>query len=190
MPCDPPSTAKLILASGSPRRRKILAEMGMRFEVVVPSVQEIHIDDDPVASVRENAALKLAWCVCRHADARIIAADTVVDFEGCCVPKPRDRAEARTFLRRFSGRSQRVHTGVAIAVPGRDPVVRVVTSGVVFKSLDETTIDAYLAAVDPLDKAGAYDIDQHGELIIASHSGSYTNIMGLPCELVVELLGP
>ena len=178
----------LILASESERRRKILLEMGLTFETVVPQVEEVHVEDQPIFSVRENARRKHAWCRECRPDGVIIAADTVVDFRGRCVPKPRSMDEARDFLRMFSGHSQQVHTGVALSRPGRQVDVKVVTSDVSFKELSDVAIDAYLRRVDPMDKAGAYDIDQQGDLIIASYSGSRTNIMGLPRETVAEWL--
>jgi len=175
---------RLVLASASERRRKILFEMGLTFDVVIPRVEEVNLERQPHLSVRENALRKHAWCRERHPDCAIIAADTVVDFRGQCVPKPRSMVEARAFLRQFSGNGQQVHTGVAFSLPGDQVDVRVVTSDVVFKELSEDDIDEYFKTVDPMDKAGAYDIDQQGDLIIASYSGSRTNIMGLPRETV------
>jgi len=175
---------RLILASASPRRRAILTEMGLTFDVVLPEVDEIHRDDDPLGTVRENALRKCEWCRARHPDCRIVAADTVVVFEGRCIAKPASLEQARGFLRSFSGRTQRVYTGVGLYVPGGQVSIRVDESVVHFRELDEARIAEYFARVDPLDKAGAYDIDQHGELIIASHEGSWTNVMGLPREMV------
>jgi len=179
---------RLILASASQRRVKILKEMGLRFEVEVPRVDEFHDDDRPRFCVCENARHKNTWCRERHPDCVIIAADTVVDFEGRCVPKPRSMEEACAFMAMFSGKNQRVHTGVAFSAPGREIDVKVVTSEVRFKQLDDCLIHKYFSLVDPMDKAGAYDIDQHGDLIVDSFSGSRTNIMGLPRETVADWL--
>ena len=95
-------------------------------------------------------------------------------------------AEAATFLRRFSGRTQTVYTAVALSLPGADSDIRVEASAVHFRTLAEATIQAYLQRTRPLDRAGAYDIDENGYMLIADHGGSYTNIMGLPVETVAD----
>ncbi len=151
---------------------------------MVPAVDEVHWDDRPVDTVRENARRKAAWCRARVSGAAVIAADTVVVFEGRAIGKPRDPAEARGLLRSFSGCRQTVHSGVAMLFPGVADDLCVATSEVLFRDLDAATIDRYVALVDPLDKAGGYDIDQQGELIIMDHTGSLSNIMGLPMEVV------
>ena len=92
--------------------------------------------------------------------------------------------EAAEFLRMFSGKDHEVLTAVSFATPGSEPVVQTVESRVTFKSLSDEAIAEYLRQVDPMDKAGAYNIDQAGELIIERYSGSFTNIVGLPVETV------
>lgn len=185
-------TPALILASASPRRRRILEDLGLTFTVLVPEVEEVHYDDRPRATVAENALLKSRWCQARCPDRLSIAADTAIDFNGRCIPKPADLTEAFAFLRAFSGASHRVLTAVAFFNPAAgaaaDPDVRVVESTVTFKRLADDDIRQYFSLVDPLDKAGAYDIDQHGDLIIAGYDGSYTNIVGLPVETVSNWL--
>jgi len=96
--------------------------------------------------------------------------------------------EARSFLREFSGRTHRVLTAVTISGPNNLPETEIEESSVTFKELDNTAIEEYLEKTDPLHKAGAYNIDQHGEMIIKSFAGSYTNVMGLPAELVSKWL--
>jgi septum formation protein len=173
----------LILASASARRRKILSGLGVRFSVVRPPDDE-ESGGVPADTVRVNSLRKLLWCRRNRPHNRILAADTVVVFGGAVIGKPRDKAEAARWFRSFAGREQDVITGVAYldrrgAV--RDDVVR---SVVRFRDLSEIVIARYLDAVDPLDKAGGYDIDQCGELIVERWEGSRTNIMGLPVELV------
>lgn len=170
----------LILGSASPRRKKILHALGCAFTVSTASTEEIHDAADPVHTVATNALEKLRACRKRHADAAIIAADTLVWFKGRLIGKPADLDEAAQFLRAFSGRTQVVYTGVALGLPNREPEIRVEASSVQFKILSEETIRAYLHKTRPLDRAGAYDIDENGDLLIAGYSGSYTNIMGLP----------
>ncbi|MDD2597675.1 MAG: Maf family protein [Kiritimatiellae bacterium] len=179
----------LILGSVSPRRSKILQSITSNFTICHAAVEEIHNAADPVDTVVRNAGAKYAACRRLHPEAAIIAADTLVWFQGRLIGKPRDLREAAAFLRAFSGNSQIVFSGVALGMPGeRLPVVRVEASSVVFKELSEEAIQGYLQRTVPLDRAGAYDIDENSELLIAGYCGSYTNIMGLPKELLRDWL--
>ncbi|HYP16791.1 MAG TPA: nucleoside triphosphate pyrophosphatase [Opitutus sp.] len=185
---NPP--APLILASASPRRRELLARLGVAFEVVVADVTE-HEDEnsDPRAMVTHNAALKAEWVAARHPEAWVLGADTTVFLDSRVLNKPRDLDEARAMLRRLAGRTHTVFTGVALRRSSTG--VRVdegVTSEVTFKAFDEATIDAYFRVVNPLDKAGAYGIQEGRELIIDRWEGSLTNIMGLPMEVTKQIL--
>ena len=171
----------LILGSASPRRKKILAALGLHFTIVIPDTDEIHDPTDPVRTVVTNATTKYHACRTPHPHAAIITADTLVWFDGNLIGKPADLNEAARFLRAFSDRTQIVYTGIALGLPGQhDPDIRVEASSVTFKTLTEETIQTYLQKTKPLDRAGAYDIDENGDLLIATHSGSRTNIMGLP----------
>lgn len=170
----------LILGSASPRRKKILDALGCTFAVSSADTEEIHDAADPVHTVATNALVKYRACRARHPHAALVTADTLVWFEGRLIGKPSDLEEAAQFLRAFSGRTQIVYTGVVLGYPGREPELRVEASSVHFKVLSEETIRRYLHKTRPLDRAGAYDIDENGDLLIAGHSGSYTNIMGLP----------
>ena len=171
----------LFLGSASPRRKKILAALGCPFTVAVTDTAEIHDASDPVHTVITNALEKYRACRARHPEAALITADTLVLFEGRLIGKPADLAEAARFLRAFSGRTQTVYTGLALGLPGQhEPDLRVEASSVRFKTLTDGTIADYLRKTHPLDRAGAYDIDENGDLLIAGISGSYTNVMGLP----------
>ncbi len=171
----------LVLGSASPRRKKILESFGIPFSITMPETEEIHDSEDPVHTVVFNARTKYRACRAQHPGAALITADTLVWFEGRLIGKPNDLAEAAAFLRAFSGRTQIVYTAVALGRPGEEePEVRVEASSVTFKHLTEAIIRAYLERTQPLDRAGAYDIDENGELLIARYCGSYTNIMGLP----------
>lgn len=178
----------MILASASPRRRKILNELGVAFDVEIPDVAEVCIENNPRRTACGNAERKLAWAQAGRPDAWIIAADTIIDFEGMVVNKPESLDEARGMFRRFSGRCHDVLTAVALYAPEGAAELVVAQSTVRFRCLTAEVIDRYFAEVDPLDKAGAYDIDQAPQEIIASFSGSRTNIMGLPVEIVDEWL--
>ena len=187
----------LILASGSPRRAKILRDLGVEFEVVKTEAPEVAIPHDPVRTVTENACAKLraaavvtsaAASVGRDKRGRsrwgraILAADTIVWFDNRIYGKPRDLDEAKEFLRELSGQTHVVFTGVAFRAEDGTGRTACVESHVTFRALSEEMIADYVARVHPTDRAGAYDIDESGDLIVASYTGSYENIMGLPVE--------
>jgi len=180
--------SRLMLASASPRRRRILKEMGLTFEVIIPDVEEVHWDDDPTGTVRENAKRKCRWAHERNPGTTIIAADTIVVFEEKCIGKPESMIDAKAMLQKFAGKTQIVYTGVAMVYPQREMEVFVDKSTVRFRDISDNDIEEYHKLVNPLDKAGAYGIGQHRELIISGYDGSLTNIMGLPKEMVEKLL--
>jgi len=176
---------KIILASGSPRRAKILRGLDVAFEIVKTDAPEVGYGDDPERTVRENALAKGAAVEqsARVGFDGVLSADTIVWFNGRIYGKPRDLGEAKAFLRELSGQTHTVFTGVAF-----NGEARVVRSDVTFRTLSESMIDDYVARVKPTDRAGAYDIDESGDLIVAGWTGSYENIMGLPVEPVKEWL--
>jgi septum formation protein len=181
---------RLLLASASPRRKQLLGELGVMFDVVVAQVTEHEDPDtDPKHMVTHNAALKADWVAERHPDAWVLGADTTVFIDNTVLNKPADLAGARAMLKRLSGRTHVVFTGVAVRHIGRG--VRIdegVTSEVTFKAFDDAVIDAYFRVVNPLDKAGGYGIQEGRELIIEGWRGSFTNIMGLPMEATKQIL--
>jgi len=184
------SAPRLILASASPRRHQLLAEMGLAFDVVPAEVTEHEAPDaDPRAMVAHNAALKAEWVAARHPDALVLGADTTVFIDNTVLNKPRDLIEARAMLRRLAGRTHTVFTGLALRrVRDGLRLDDGVTSEVTFKNFDDAAIDAYFRIVNPLDKAGAYGIQEGRELIIAGWHGSFTNIMGLPVDETKQIL--
>ena len=167
----------LILASSSPRRAKILRECAVEFTVVKSDAPEVSYPHDPERTVKENALAKGAAV----SGENILSADTIVWFNNRIYGKPRDLAEAKEYLRELSGNVHTVFTGVAY-----NGEVKVVRSDVKFRKLSEKMIDEYVARVKPTDRAGAYDIDESGDLIVESYTGSYENIMGLPVEPLKE----
>lgn len=168
----PGPVAFLTLASGSPRRAKILRDHKVDFVVAKSDAEEVCYHDDPVKTVCENALRKAAAF-----EAPVLSADTIVWFDGRIYGKPADAREAKEFLRTLSARTHSVYT--ALQYNGEVTVER---SDVKFRELDDVLIDEYIARVNPLDRAGAYDIDESGDLIVESYTGSYENIMGLPVE--------
>ena len=185
-----PRPPRLILASASPRRRELLAQLGLPFDVVVAQVTE-HEEEttDPREMVAHNAALKADWVAERHPEAFVLGADTTVFIDNHALNKPRDLDEARAMLRRLSGRTHTVFTGLALRRHCQRLVIdEGVASDVTFKALDDSAIETYLARVHTLDKAGGYAIQEHSELIVAGYTGSLTNIVGLPLETTKQIL--
>ena len=180
---------RIILASGSPRRRELLAAAGVKFEIIPSPAEEIHDAGMGMAALcEENARLKAAAVAVHHRDAVVIGADTLVFLDGEPLGKPKDMAEAERMLRRLSGRTNQVCTGVCVLGPdGKTTLLHVVTE-VFFRELDDETVFSYLAMTQPLDKAGVYGIKDHGEMIIERIEGAYDNVMGLPVREVLEAL--
>lgn len=180
----------LILASASPRRRELLAQLGVPFEVIPAEVTE-HEDPttEPRAMVRHNAALKAEWVSARHPKATVIGADTTVYVGQTVLNKPANLAEARAMLRLLSGTRHIVYTGLAICRKSDGLQLEMgAASEVTFKALDDATIELYLSRVHTLDKAGGYAIQEESDLIVAGYTGSLTNIIGLPVEEMKQLL--
>lgn len=181
----------LVLASASPRRKEMLADAGYDFSVVSPDVDEIHDDAMDLYSLcEENAWLKADAVATVVAGALVIGADTLVCIDGMKLAKPETMDEARSMMRRLSGRTHEVCSAVALVRKGERPVnVRFhVISKVTFRELSEVMIDAYYEKVDPLDKAGGYAVQQEREMIIESIDGDYATIVGLPIDELVERL--
>lgn len=180
---------RIILASGSPRRRELLAAAGLCFEVIPSPAEEIHDASLGMEMLcEENARLKAAAVAAHHPEAVVIGADTLVFLDGQPLGKPKDMAEAARMLRSLSGFVHDVCTGVCICEPGGKVRTLHAVTEVVFRNLDEETISEYLAKTNPLDKAGAYGIQDHGEMIVKRIVGSYENVMGLPVDEVLDAL--
>lgn len=191
---------RIYLASQSPRRRELLKQIGVHFDVLVlrsafgrEDVPEIPLaDEGPRVFAQRMAEEKAANGVIavglRQLIARpVLGADTVVDIDGEIIGKPRDLAHAGEILRRLSGRAHWVHTGVAVSAAGAMQS-RLSSSKVEFAPLSHTIIERYLESGEALDKAGAYGIQGRAGTFIARIEGSYTGIMGLPLFETAELL--
>ena len=176
----------IILASQSPRRKEILESLGVNFEVKVSHADEYFDPALPLGQALENVAYQKAKAIFdKHADACVIAADTIVAFEGKLYGKPKDLAEARLFLESFSGKIQQVMTGICILYQDKK-WCHVDTTDVVFRPLSEQDITNYLEHFDVLDKAGAYGIQDSD--FVSEIRGSYTNIVGLSKESMEKML--
>lgn len=199
----PPGT-RVYLASRSPRRRELLRQIGVNFEVM--SLREgrergADVDETPLAGERPlDYVLRIAvtkadvaWQrlterrVPRLTVLPVLAADTTVTVDGAILGKPADRAEARRMLRTLAGREHRVLTAVAVRM-GERLETGISDSSVRMANLDQTDIDAYVDSDDPLDKAGAYGIQGRAAAFIEEIRGSYSGIMGLPLHETAVLL--
>lgn len=179
----------IVLASSSPRRRELLEKAGLVFEIAASPAEEVHDASMPPEKLCElNATLKAAAVASLKPSDTVIGADTLVFIDGTPLGKPADLDDARCMLRRLAGRAHRVCTGVCVIFPGGLRKVFHGTTEVVFLPLDDALIDAYFTLVDPLDKAGGYGIQEHGEMIVASIDGDFDNVMGLPVTLVMAAL--
>ena len=181
---------RLILASASPRRLDLLAQVG----IVPDAVHPADIDETPQKSeVPRNLASRLAAEKARavasgFAEDFVLGADTVVACGRRSLPKPADAAEARDCLKMLSGRRHRVIGGVALVCPGGKVVVKSAVTAVKFKRLSRDEIDAYLASEEWRDKAGGYAIQGRAALFVTEIHGDYNNVVGLPLALTAALL--
>ena len=179
----------IVLASASPRRRELLGKAGFVFEVIASPAEEIHdASMKPHVLCELNATLKATAVATLRPDATVISSDTLVFIDDIPLGKPADLGEAREMLRRLSGRTHQVCTGVCVIHPDGVTNVFHELTAVTFHPLDDAAIDAYFTLANPLDKAGAYGIQESGDLIISSICGSFENVMGLPVERLVTAL--
>ena len=178
---------KIVLASNSPRRRELLAGLGIDFEVkVLPFINEDYPQDLPVADIAEYIARKKADAYKRVmlADNLIVTADTVVIVDGEVLGKPADVADAHRMLRQLSGKTHQVVTGVCLTTFEQQRHFAV-TTDVTFKSLTDAEIAYYIENYRPFDKAGAYGIQEWiGYVGVTAIRGSYFNVMGLPVQRI------
>lgn len=180
----------LILASESPRRKELLAQTVEKFEIRSADVEEITAAADPFLVPEINARTKAGRVAQANPGALVIGADTVIIFENRVIGKPRDIDDAARILAEFSGKIHYTVTGVSLRRTGNEPVdisFREI-SEVKFKTLDSTVIASYLNKVNVLDKAGAYALQEHGDMIIEYFTGEENNIIGLPTSKLKKLL--
>ena len=178
---------ELVLASGSPRRQELLGRLGLAFTVRVPDVDETPRPGEGAETYVERLARTKAVAADGHPGEVVLAADTTVELDGALLGKPADAASARAMLGGLSGRTHRVHTGVAVAAAG-DLRSRVTTTEVTFRVLTPEEIEAYLASGEPFDKAGGYGIQGRAGAFVASVAGSVSNVVGLPLAQTAALL--
>ncbi len=187
----------IILASGSPRRQLFLKELGLEFSICIAE----NIEPQPqVNELPEDYALRAALAKGQHVainsvqDALVVAADTVVSVDGLILGKPKDSVEALQMLKMLAGKKHTVISAVCIIFPplvhgeAREELCFYDKTEVVFHAWDEKVLASYAACGEPLDKAGAYAIQGHGAFLVKHIKGSWSNVVGLPVTLLVDIL--
>ena len=187
--------SKVVLASRSPRRLELLRTLGLTPEVMPADIDETPaVGEDPVAYVRRLAEAKARAVLAMirerapRSEVIVLAADTTVDVDGRILGQPADEAEARSMLRSLSGRSHRVHTGVAVIDGGGRLASAVVTSVVTMVAVTDHLLDWYVATGEPFGKAGAYAVQGAGGVLVERVRGSQSNVVGLPLRESADLL--
>lgn len=180
----------LILASESPRRHMLLKQVGIRFKIISPEVDEIFpLNGDFKDAVISNSDAKIRSVIDRAGDSLVLAADTIVDLDGEALGKPSSRAEARRMLLALSGRDHRVHSGISLFDTRKEKLLHNhVVTRVWFRELLKEEIELYIQSGEPMDKAGSYGIQERGALFIDRIEGCFFNVMGLPLSRMWEML--
>lgn len=193
---------RLLLASASPRRAELLHAAGIDFDVTAANVDEsIREGESPASHIRRLAEEKVRTVLPLAAGRAVLGADTIVVVDDLILGKPADAADARRMLRRLSGRSHQVMTGVCLAyqpsgitrTPGTPSLapwmvqVEVASTAVEFAQLSDQEITDYIGSGEPVDKAGAYAIQGRASRFASRIEGSYSNVVGLPVALVYDL---
>ena len=185
---------KLILASQSPRRVKMLANLGFDFNVIVSNVDEsaVQFGNDPIKSAEEIASLKSnavfsSLSSVAKLDSVVLGADTIVVCDDEILMKPKDADDAKNMLRKLSGRKHQVVTAVALSTARGTETFSAVTD-VYFYPLSDETINEYILSGEPMDKAGSYAIQGKGSLLVERIDGDYFNVVGLPISKTVKKL--
>jgi septum formation protein len=178
----------LILASASPRRRDLLTQSGLRFDVLPAHIDEtLHADESPTDYVQRLALEKAQTIHAVHPNATVLGADTTVVLDNQILNKPTDLADAERMLRTLSGRTHKVHTGLAV-VTSSTQRSHVETTSVFFSPIPKDDLVHYLSTRDSLDKAGAYGIQGYAARWITRIEGDFFNVMGLPIAATIQLL--
>ena len=181
-------TNKVILASGSPRRREILTQIGVDFEVVVSNEEERPKSDNPLDFPGENAAAKALAVSKMRPGQYVLGFDTLVFLDGMPLGKPKSPEDALEMLQKLNGKSHKVITGVALAKDSQVVDTQREETEVFFRENTLQDLKDYVNSKDPMDKAGAYGIQTRGARLIKSISGCYYNVVGLPVALTLEML--
>lgn len=188
----------LVLASGSPRRKQLLASLGLTFSIAIPDIDEVQMDDESPQDCVRRLSRGKALSIAREltAPSLVLAADTVVSFaraadgNACILSKPADEDHAREILLALRGKQHQIFTGVSLLRTGPAPVLQttVVMTTVFMRTYSLEEMDTYIATGAPLDKAGGYAIQDEVFRPVERIEGSHTNVVGLPLDEVKEML--
>ena len=184
------STASVILASASPRRRELLQSVGLKFKIIPAHINENYLaGESPRQHVKRLSRDKAMVIAGKYPESWVLGADTIVVIDGLILGKPKNKTQAREMLQNLSGREHKVFTGFTIAhVAAAIYQTKVIQSAVRFKTISPKEMDWYVSCDEPYDKAGGYAVQGRGAYFIKSIRGSYTNVIGLPlCEVLEEL---
>ena len=186
---------KLVLASGSPRRKELLEALGLKFDVLITDTDEDAITSQGIGVdlyVQELALMKAAEAaklLIKNKNVIIIAADTVVTYDGEILGKPKDKIDAFNMLKKLSDKEHQVFTGICVMrVSDGKTYCAPMCTGVKFKELTDEKIAAYIATGEPLDKAGAYGIQGKGAALVEYINGDYNNVVGISTSLLADVL--
>ena len=181
---------RLVLASASPRRRDLLAQIGLVPDEIIPAdIDETPLrDEQPGPLAKRLSRAKGEAVSAANADAWVLSADTVVGLGRRILGKPGDETEARRFLDLLSGQRHKVFGGITVVAPDADPVTKLVTTSVTFKRLETAEVDRYLAGGEWQGKAGGYAIQGRAGGFVRGLNGSYFNVVGLPLYETQSLL--
>ncbi len=178
---------QIILASGSPRRKELVARLGLDFEICPSQIDESQVEKTrPQEVVTKLVRLKAEEVADRKAGI-IIAADTVVSLEQQILEKPADEEEAYSMLKKLSGQEHQVTTGITV-ISGSEEVTEWQQTTVQFREVDDQEINQYIATGEPMDKAGGYGIQAKGAVFVTGINGCFYNVMGMPLAWLVETL--
>ena len=180
----------IILASASPRRKEILENTNIKFDIISSSIEELVLDgESPCQMVMRLAFEKGIDIASKYKSNLVISADTIVVLDDNVLGKPKDEEEARQMISNLSGRTHQVITGISlINLEKNKKIIDYVISNVKFKKLSKDDINDYIKTKESLDKAGAYGIQGYGALLVEEIQGDYFNIVGLPISKLSDLL--
>lgn len=180
----------LVLASGSPRRRELLTDLGLKFTIHPSPIKEPAPmpDESPLKYVKRMAELKTMDVATHFADSTVLGADTIVVLGDHIMGKPQNTTDALEMLTALSGQTHQVITGFCLALPNSETILNAVSTDVDMRVSNEAELKGYIATDEPMDKAGAYAIQGIGTFLVTGIRGSYTNVVGLPLSRVLDLL--
>ncbi|MBI9078109.1 MAG: septum formation protein Maf [Pseudodesulfovibrio sp.] len=184
------TNSTIILASGSPRRRELLADLGLDFEIHPSEADEPppQPNEIPLEYVKKMAKMKTMDVAAQYAGKTVLGADTIVVLKNRIMGKPSDKLDALEMLSALSGQTHQVITGFCLVLPDGNTILNAVSTDVDMRLSSETELKGYIETGEPMDKAGAYAIQGIGTFLVTGIRGSYTNVVGLPVARILDTL--